>query len=134
MVILVCGGRDFDDYDSVVETLDEVCSWSTDGHVTIVNGGARGADQLSTKWAKERTERYIEVPVAATPEEAAKIGAKYDWHTYGLNAGPLRNQYMLDTHKPDQGIVFPGGNGTSDMLERLFRRGVNTWVVGFVKP
>jgi hypothetical protein len=130
MVVLVCGGRDFSDYDSVLVTLDEVRGWCDDGQFLIVNGGAHGADELSTRWAKEHSEKFIEVPVAKTPEEAAAIGAKYNWFTYGKAAGPLRNQYMLDTHKPDQGVVFPGGNGTSDMLERLFRRGVNCWVVG----
>lgn len=123
MVILVCGGREYADYEHVCEVLDEVVGWSQDdaNRVKVVNGGARGADQLTSKWARERGygARLVEVPV--TPD---------DWAQYGKAAGPLRNQKMLDVHKPDQGVVFPGGNGTSDMLTRLFHAGVNTWVVG----
>lgn len=119
MVILVTGGRDFTDYERVVKVLDEVCRWSKDGHIHIVNGAARGADQLATKWAQERGEKCTEVPVT-----------KAEWDQHGKVAGFLRNQKMLDLFHPDQGVVFPGGNGTQDMLERLFRAGVNSWVVG----
>lgn len=118
MVILVCGGRDYSDYARVCEVLDEVACWSTDGVVKVVNGACRGADQLSSKWAREHGygEQLVEVPA--------------DWNAHGKAAGPIRNQYMLDTFKPDQGVVFAGNTGTADMLDRLFAAGVNTWVVG----
>jgi hypothetical protein len=130
MIVLVSGGRTFDDYATVQRVLDEVIGWAPTGHLTIVNGGAIGADQLSTRWAQERGETWVEVPVAKNPAGRVASGAKFDWETDGRVAGFLRNQYMLDTHHPEQAVVFPGGNGTQDMLERLFRAGVNTWVVG----
>jgi hypothetical protein len=114
MKVLVCGGREFDDYGRLCDVLDKVCGWSTD-FITIINGGARGADRLSSRYAREYGCEVIEVPA--------------DWATHGRAAGPLRNQAMLDIHKPDQGVVFPGGRGTEDMLLRLFRAKVNTWVV-----
>jgi hypothetical protein len=116
MRVLVCGGRNYNDYDRVCEVLDDVLASSPDGHVTIINGAARGADQLSTRWAKERGEEFVECPA--------------DWDAYGKAAGPLRNAAMLDRWHPDMGAVFPGGSGTEDMLCRLFRAGVETRVVG----
>ena len=116
MRVLVTGGRDYNNYDRVCEVLDDVLASSPDGRVTIINGAARGADQLSTRWAKERGEEFVECPA--------------NWDQHGKSAGPLRNAEMLDRWKPDMGIVFPGGNGTEDMLCRLFRADVPTKVVG----
>jgi hypothetical protein len=130
MVVLVCGGREFRDYEQVKRVLAVVCGWSETGHITIVNGGARGADQLSTLWAQEHGEKYREFLVADDPEDAVAKGAVYDWKTYPNIAGFLRNQYMLDASKPDQAVAFAGQGGTHDMLTRLFYAGVNTWVVG----
>ena len=116
MTILVCGGRDFDDYAKLRDVLDEVATWGDGSELLIVNGGYRGADQLASRWAKERGEKFH--------EEFA------DWNRDGKSAGPLRNQRMLDVYKPDFGVAFPGGSGTEDMLCRLFRAGVETLVVG----
>lgn len=115
MVILVCGGRDYSDYGQVEYVLEEVCGWSINAP-RIVQGGARGADSLARRWAKENGVTCDTVPA--------------EWDKYGQAAGPLRNQKMLDEFKPTQGVVFPGGRGTLDMLTRLFKAGVNTWVVG----
>lgn len=49
---------------------------------------------------------------------------KADWDTYGLAAGPLRNQRMLDEGKPDVVLAFPGGKGTADMVARARKAGV----------
>lgn len=116
MVILVCGGREFRDEERLKEVLDEVDGWSLNGNITVVQGGARGADAMAARWALNRGHKLI--------TEAA------DWATHGRKAGPLRNQAMIDKHKPTQGVVFPGGAGTLDMLTRLFRAQINTWVVG----
>lgn len=116
MVLLVSGGRDYDNFDKLCEVLDEVVSWDGHSNIKLINGAARGADQLSTRWAQLRGIVYVEVPA--------------DWDAHGKVAGPLRNQRMIDEHKPDQAVVFPGGNGTADCLGRLFRAGVPVWVVG----
>ena len=115
MTVLVCGGRDYADYERVSDVLEAVASWSINP-MTIVQGGARGADALAKRWAKDCGVQCIEVSA--------------DWKTHGKAAGILRNQRMLEEHAIDQGVVFPGGRGTLDMLTRLFKAGVNTWVVG----
>lgn len=130
MIVLVCGGREFTNYDRICEVLDDVLASSPTAHIRIINGGARGADQLSTVWAKMRGQEYIEVPVAKDPEDQVRMQAQFNWITHGKGAGPMRNATMLELHKPDYAVVFPGGNGTEDMLLRLFYAGVPTRIVG----
>lgn len=130
MIVLVCGGRHFADAAQVKRVLDTVLSWSPTHKIRLVTGGAMGADALAKLWAIERGEEHIEYPVAKDKAQAAAIGAVYDWETHGKAAGTLRNQLMLDRERVDQGVVFPGQNGTLDMLVKLFGYGINTWVVG----
>lgn len=106
---LVCGGRDFADR----ETFDSAMSdlMSTRGMpLVVVHGGARGADRMAGEWAKHHALRcYV--------EEA-------DWNQHGKAAGVIRNQAMLDKHKPDLVVAFPGGRGTADMILRAKGAGV----------
>jgi hypothetical protein len=40
-----------------------------------------------------------------------------DWDGYGRRAGPIRNQKMLDTERPDLVLAFhPAGPGTRHMI------------------
>jgi len=102
--ILICGGRDFNNYELMQEVLFQ--------HVypgdVIIHGDARGADRLSEKVAQPYVvfERY--------PAQ---------WET-GRGAGVRRNQQMLDEGKPDLVIAFPGGKGTLDMVTRARKAGI----------
>lgn len=96
MIVLVCGGRDFNDYDLLKSELDQCLP------DVIISGACRGADTLAIKWAIENNVSYISCPA--------------EWEKYGRIAGIKRNQYMLDTHKPDLVIAFDGGNGTRHMI------------------
>lgn len=130
MIVLVSGGKNFDNAAQMKRVLDQVIGWSPTGKVRIVTGGATGADTLAKLWAIERGEEHVEYPIAKDKAQAAAIGAMYDWETFGKSAGSLRNQLMLDRERVDQAVVFPGQNDTLDMLTKLFANGVNTWVVG----
>lgn len=131
MIVLVTGGRGFHDYEKAKRVLDEVLGWSPTAKVRIVTGGASGADDCAVLWAKERGQDHIEYPIGRSKAEAAALtNCHFDFETHGKGAGPLRNQHMLDRERVEQGVVFPGGNGTHDMLTRLWNAGVNTWVVG----
>lgn len=104
MRVLVCGGRDFNDYQLVSEVLQDYSI------ATIIEGGARGADTLGYKYGKANgcsIETY-----------------KAKWDEYGKGAGPIRNQQMLDEGKPDLVVAFPGGRGTKDMVSRAKKAGV----------
>ena len=108
---LVCGGRDYNDY----ETLSATLKIFTDYGDTIISGGARGADTLAIKYAKEnglQFERY-----------------NADWGLYGKSAGPIRNQRMIDEGKPDAIVAFPGGSGTEDMKQRAKKHGITIYEV-----
>lgn len=101
--VLVCGGRKFSDRDALFYALDKFSISK------IINGGADGADRLSTLWAKSREIDFKEYPA--------------DW-SKGKAAGIIRNAEMLKEEKIDLVIAFPGGNGTKDMVERSKRAGV----------
>lgn len=101
-VVLVCGGRDFDDDRHLSDTL---CGLHSRRPITlVVHGAASGADTMAAGWAWD-----MGVPVEAVPA---------DWNKHGRAAGPIRNQKMLDEYEPDVVIAFPGGRGTRDMMTR----------------
>ena len=108
MIVLVCGGRDFDDMVLVHDTLDELAR--TQVVTGIIHGGATGADHHAGIWA--HTRRRGETVFRA------------DWQTHGRKAGPLRNQELLDVGKPALVVAFPGGRGTADMVRRAEKAGV----------
>lgn len=106
--VLVCGGRDYADWEKVQEVLGGLHAAYRIGHV--LHGAATGADSLADRWARRQL-------IAQTRFSA-------DWDTHGKAAGPIRNQQMLDEGQPDLVIAFPGGRGTADMVRRAKAKGV----------
>ena len=94
--VLVCGGRDFDDYERVKEVLDKL------EISRIIHGNAKGADILGDRYARERGIERIIYP------------ANWD---IGKRAGYVRNSLMLNHGKPDIVVAFPGGRGTAMMVD-----------------
>jgi len=101
MRLLVCGGRNYNDAESVFETLDSLVVERGPIEV-LIHGNSRGADTLADDWATERKIDVISVPA--------------DWRKYGRAAGPMRNAEML-RHEPDVVLAFPGGKGTRSMVK-----------------
>lgn len=105
LTVLVCGGRDYRDYDSLKSFLDNL-RWMTTAAGNkiglLVHGGATGADALANIWAFENG-----VPVKRFPAE---------WDKHGRSAGPIRNRKMFEESAPDVVVAFPGGKGTADMV------------------
>ena len=119
--ILVSGGRDFNNWELLRDTLYIACrdrGWESPPdeygnslpNVIIVHGGARGADDLADQWA---------VVNWCVVEEY-----KADWKHEGKAAGPIRNKRMLETSKPDLILAFPMPNsvGTWDLVQAAKRR------------
>lgn len=114
IVVLVCGGRDFNDRELVTQTLNRI---HRERKIRLlIHGGAGGADQLASDWAAVT----IYVPRKAYPA---------NWLKHGRAAGPIRNQQMLDESKPDLVVAFPGGRGTADMVRRAKSHGVEVMEV-----
>jgi YspA, cpYpsA-related SLOG family len=104
MKLLICGGRDFADYDALKTAITLL------NPASIAHGGARGADALADRIARE-------IGVAATVYPA-------DWQRHGRAAGMIRNGHMLTDYKPDAVLAAPGGPGTANMIERATAAGV----------
>jgi len=111
--VLVCGGREYNDYQKVELVLGAAHKAQLFG--TVIHGAARGADSLAGRWAKENN-----IPVEEFPA---------DWNRYGRRAGYIRNAQMLKEGKPELVIAFPGGPGTKMMVELARSAGVVTVVV-----
>ncbi len=112
MRILICGGRDFCDWDVLSEALEP---YRYQGDFWIF-GDAKGADCLAKAWVKTiYRDRFWENHCKEY---------KADWATHGKAAGPIRNQQMLDEGKPDLVIAFPGGKGTAHMVKIAKEAGV----------
>lgn len=104
MRVLVCGGRDYHDWDRLRAVLDDI-------PITVmVEGCARGADSLAERYATLVTIDNEHYPA--------------DWDRHGKAAGPIRNKQMLDEGLPELVVAFPGGRGTANMIEQAERAGV----------
>lgn len=77
---LVIGSRTFADYSLMERTLDRLLKNKVSEGITIVSGGARGADNLAELYAKNRGYDLKVFPA--------------DWNTFGKKAGYIRNQIM----------------------------------------
>lgn len=92
MKLLICGGRDFNDYDKLRRVLDELVTEL--GTISeVIEGGARGGDELGRRWAKENS-----IPVRTYHA---------DWKKYGRKAGVIRNIDMVVKGRPDIVVAFP---------------------------
>jgi UDP-N-acetylmuramoylalanine-D-glutamate ligase len=113
MRVLICGGREFDDWHQFITAMDGISSdrgFSMNQPIYIIEGGAKGADFCARLYAK-----YCGWDHEPYPAE---------WNKYGKAAGGIRNQQMLDEGRPDLVVAFPGGSGTADMVRRAKAAGV----------
>lgn len=119
MRILVCGGREYNDYDTVDrilrQTTDKIVLYTYPKEITIIQGGARGADKLGKLWANIYNVNMEEYPA--------------DWKKFGKAAGVIRNKDMLLKGKPDLVVAFPGGKGTAHMVKIAKKNGVEVFEV-----
>jgi hypothetical protein len=104
MKALICGGRDYHDYETFVDTIDKITYSLIQPITHVISGGASGVDSLAIKLA-----------IFAGVEYSVYYA---DWDKYGRAAGPIRNKLMLTDGKPDIVIAFPGGSGTANMIKQ----------------
>ena len=116
MKILVCGDRQWSDRQTIYRILLPYATQTPP--VTILHGGARGADTLAGQIAQE-----LGMEVRAVRAE---------WQRYGKGAGPRRNEEMLSEH-PALVIAFHNdlakSKGTADMVRKAQKRGIAVMIV-----
>ena len=116
MRVLVCGSRQWTDY-CVIEGRLQALPPET----VIIEGEARGADKMARKIAE-----HLGFEVKPFPA---------DWIKFGLAAGEIRNQQMLDEGKPDLVLAFsmPDSIGTKHLIRRAKKAGIPVEeVIGFL--
>lgn len=102
--VVVTGGREYADRDKVYKALDAQLERVKFGAMTLIEGGALGADRLAQDWSKLHPEVILQTMEA-------------DWVKYKLAAGTKRNTDMVKA-QPDICIAFPGYIGTHNMKEQ----------------
>ena len=114
--LAIVGSRNLDDSDIFHRGVSKAVElWGTP--CEVVSGGALGADAMGERWAQQNG-----IPVRVF---------KPDWNLYGMKAGPIRNQLLVDrsTHV----LAFPSreGKGTQDAVRRARKKGlpvVEMWI------
>ncbi len=89
--LLVAGSRSFTNYQYLSSSLDKLLVNQSD--ITIVSGGARGADSLAERYARERGYQLRVFPA--------------NWNQFGKSAGYRRNRQMHEfiAQFPNRGCV-----------------------------
>ena len=112
--VLVAGKRDFRDYDRLRDALDESLIEIRDD-ITIVEGGALGADSLAKLYAIDRGYDVKEIRAL--------------WDIHGKAAGPMRNSEMVKflEGKECKAVFFWDGKspGTGDCLKKARKAGID---------
>lgn len=118
--VLVTGGRKFHNQRVVDAALDDVFALHN-GKLTVIHGGASGADACAHAW------------VFAQRARGAHVGFdvyRANWRLYGTAAGPIRNRRMIREGQPDLCVAFPGGDGTADCVAQCKAAGIEVLLVG----
>ena len=115
MKIIIAGGRDFDNYNMVEQTMKNLDLPVTE----IVCGCAPGADRLGEKWAINNGIKVTYFPA--------------DWDNYGISAGFIRNAEMAEY--ADYLVAFwdMKSSGTKHMIEAMKKCGKHGTVVPYKK-
>ena len=113
--IIIAGSRTFDDYDLLARKMDHLTQNLDE--IEVVSGGARGADELGERWARERGHQLRIFPA--------------DWNRFGRQAGFTRNAEMAGyaTHL----VAFFDGSsaGTKHMIQLAKKYNLKLRIIHF---
>jgi hypothetical protein len=110
MRVLICGGRNYLDYEGFSRAVNMFIE-RFGAPTVIIEGGAKGADAMA---------KYLAISEGIHLAEVRAL-----WDKHGKKAGHLRNTAMLSL--AEYVIAFPGGAGTRDMVEQAKEAGVPVW-------
>lgn len=111
--VLICGSRTWADKRPIIALLRGMGP-----DTVVIHGGAGGADTNAGIVAQNLGLQVIVEPA--------------QWRIHGKASGPIRNQKMLDDHRPDVVFafrVYGKSTGTDDMVRRAEEAGLPTYVV-----
>lgn len=114
--VLVCGGLEWDDWQTLSSTLDEL--HDKQPITKIINGGTLGASYLAEIWASNRG---IEVETFSP-----------DFKKLGTKASLERAKRMITEGKPDLCVVFPTefGRDENRIVRECENGRIKLYVVG----
>jgi hypothetical protein len=119
MNVLVCGDRNWTNYETISKFLQGLTKEFRKEEITIIEGDCKGADRLAGRSAIYLGYKLIRCPAK--------------WNKYGNKAGPIRNQEMLDNYTPDMVVAFhndyKNSKGTKDMCERAKTANIYTVLI-----
>lgn len=118
--VIVAGGRDFENYASMSEKLNDLFIHSPEFigcAIKIISGMAKGADTLAIRYADEHRLTKILFPA--------------NWKSHPRIAGFLRNEDMLSI--ASHLIAFWDGksSGTKHMIDIAKEKGIPVWVFNY---
>lgn len=110
MIVLVTGGRKYNDLEVVFDSIARL--HSEIGIDLLIHGQATGADTLAGKVCKEIGIDVVECPA--------------NWTKYNKAAGVIRNKKMLEYFPNiDLVLAFPGENGTANMISQAKEKSID---------
>jgi len=116
--VIIAGGRDFTDFESLTKFADSVLREKAKTHkIVIVSGKAKGADKLGERYAEKRG--YKVLPYPARWDDLDAEGAVIKEGKYGkynANAGFARNLEMAKIGNALIACWDDISGGTKDMI------------------
>lgn len=115
--VAVIGSRSFANYNLLKEKLDYFLSTFKDDEIIIISGGAKGADSLAEKYAREKGYKIkVYLP---------------DYNKYPGKVAPLkRNETIMENS--DVVVAFTNGSrGTQNTLKHAEKRNLPIRIVNF---
>lgn len=113
MKTIIAGGRDFNDYELLKESINKLDIDISE----IISGKSKGTDSLGEKFANENSILIREFPA--------------NWDSYGRAAGPIRNKEMANYS--DVLIAFwdQKSRGTKSMINLAKKQGLTIYVINY---
>ena len=120
MRLIIAGSRTFNDFDRLKKVADQVIEENTGhdlGEVTIISGGARGADKLG--------EQYANMNLLDLDIYPAK------WDVYGRSAGYRRNEQMAKVATHLIACWDGKSRGTKHMIDLAHQHNLKVTILRF---
>lgn len=116
--VIIAGGRDFTDYHKLKTYMNCLLQLLDKSQVEIISGGAKGADSLGERYAREFGYKLKRFPA--------------NWNKYGKAAGPIRNKEMALYAAEAKGVLVAfwdgSSRGTYDMITRAEEYGLEVYI------